>query len=1063
MTLVRLIVLFSLAAAGATWAESGTRLREGVDTAGIRLAGTQPGAGTTKVYIVQMKAPAAAEHFRAAPAAAKSRTLASGKTTPAAFDKNVAGVESYAAKIVEEQDRVLARLGSAPQKIYSYRYSLNGFAAAMTPAEALKLEHQPEVLQVWEDEVRPLATNFSADFLRLFDGEAGLRGANGLDGEGIVIGVIDSGITPEHPAVADTREADRPRLCRSSWAETTLLGKWLCRRYDRLEDTVVFDPPENWSGICQAGPQFEADACNNKLIGARYFLEGAEAGGPIDEGEIFSARDVDGHGTHTATTAAGNRVEASIFGAVLGRIEGMAPRARIAAYKACWLRPGDLRATCNTSDLANAIDAAVADGVHIINYSVGSSLLTMTAPDDIALMAATKAGIFTVVAAGNEGPNFGTIGSPAGAPWVITTGASSRDGEHSLEAIQVSAPSSVAGRYAVKEANFTPKLVDEGPIEGRLVLVDDADETLEDGSSGTRFDACEPLVNEDELSGHVAYIQRGGCDFEVKIANAADAGAAAALVFNIAGAPIVMTGSSGLADIPALMIGQADGNLLLDEIDTDATVEILLEEGLFLTAEDTGNVMGTFSGRGPGPAQDVLKPDVTAPGVNILAGFTPDAANSVSGEQFAFLTGTSMAAPHVAGVAALLRQAHPDWSPAAIKSALMTTAYQDVTQSDGETPALPFDFGSGHIDPNRAIDPGLVFDVTADEYDAFACGTGSPAVEAARCDALAADGLSFAAADLNQPSISVSRLANTRTITRRVTNIGDASGSYAAEISPPSGIEVEVSPATLSLAPGESASFDVTLTYESGPLDAWRFGDLTWSGGGHAVRSVLAVRPTSVSAPAEVQAVGTSGSLSFPVEFGYSGAYTPVVHGLRAPLVLDGFVDEDPTKTFTFRTTDGVTAHLVDVPADQAYLRFALFDELTDGDDDLDMYIFYCPDTVTCTKIGESGEPTSRERFDVLMPGAGRYVVFIHGFDTDDVAGGPGANYTLLGWSFGLVEDPGNMSASAPPFVTAGETANVDVDWSGLGPGNIWFGGISHNTPQGRVGITLVTIQTLAD
>jgi hypothetical protein len=176
--------------------------------------------------------------------------------------------------------------------------------------------------------------------------------------------------------------------------------------------------------------------------------------------------------------------------------------------------------------------------------------------------------------------------------------------------------------------------------------------------------------------------------------------------------------------------------------------------------------------------------------------------------------------------------------------------------------------------------------------------------------------------------------------------------------------------------------------------------------------------------------------------------------------MIDGFVDEDPTKTFTFRTTNGVTAHLIDVPANQAYLRFAMFDELTDGDDDLDMYVFYCPDMVNCTSIAESGRPTSRERFDVLMPGAGRYVVFIHGFETDNVAGGPGANYTLLGWSFGLVDDQGNMTQRGRRSSMPGTRANVDVDLvRPCGPGNIWFGGISHNTPQGRVAITLVTIQ----
>ena len=1062
MVSVRLIVLASLAAAGGAFADVQTVLRDGGDPGAVRLAGSDRPAAP-RVYIVQLKAPAAAAAFGTPPAVAKARTGPAGKSTARAFSKSVAGVESYAARLAEQQDRVLARLASSPRKLYSYRYSLNGFAAVLTPAEAHKLAHQPEVLHVWEDEVRPLATTHSPGFLGLFDGNGGLRGAPGLDGDGVVIAVIDSGITPEHPALADTREADRPRACRSSWARATLLGRWLCRRYDRLEDQLLFPEPVDWAGECQAGPEFDVGACNNKLIGARYFLEGAQAGGPIDEGEIFSARDVDGHGTHTATTAAGNRVRASIFGTFLGRVEGIAPMARVAAYKACWLRPGDLRATCNTSDLANAVDTAVADGVHIINYSVGSSLLTTTAPDDLALMAAAKAGIVTVVAAGNEGPNFGTIGSPAGAPWVITAAASSRDGQHSVEALEISAPASVAGRYAVKEADFTPPLIDEGPIEARLVLADDDDDSLADDGTGTTMDACQPLANGDEISGNIAFIQRGGCDFDLKIANAVEAGAVAAVVFSIAGDPIVMSGTAGLADIPALMIGQADGNLLVDELDAGRTVEALLDKRLFLTIEDTGNRMGTFSARGPGPVGDVLKPDVTAPGINILAGFTPDAANSVSGEHFAFLTGTSMSAPHVAGVAALLRQAHPDWSPAAIKSALMTTAHQDVRQGDGESSAIPFDFGSGHIRPNAANDPGLVYDATADDIDAFACGTGSPAVDPARCDELAAADASFEPADLNQPSIAISRLANTRTVTRRVTNVGAGSETYVAEIVPPVGLAVQVSPPALTVAPGESASFEVTLTYQSGPLDLWRFGSLTWRGSEREVRSVLAVRPTSVNAPAEVFATGTSGSFDFPVEFGYSGAYSPGVHGLSAPLVIDGFVDEDPTKTFTFRTTNGVTAHLIDVPANQAYLRFALFDELTDGDDDLDMYVFYCPDMVNCSKIGESGEPTSRERFDVLMPGAGRYAVLIHGFATDNVAGGPGANYTLLGWAFGLVDDRGNMAASGPPFVAAGSTEPVTVSWSGLAGSSIYLGGISHNTPQGLAAITLVTIQTLAD
>jgi subtilisin family serine protease len=1052
---LRILLVGSLLACASAWPDPA--LREGGSLSGLQLAGTED--SQPKVFIVQLRGPAAAEHFANVTLPQSGKLLGNKKAAARAFSKNDAEVQNYAAGLAEQQERVFSRVGTGAQKIYGYQYSLNGFAARMSVAQAHKLAQQPEVLKVWDDEVRPLATNHSAVFLGLFQQTVGLRGTPGLNGEDIVIGVIDSGIAPEHPALSDKRTADRPKLCRTSWAESSLLGKWLCRRYKKMPDVLNFEPPENWNGICEAGERFTESNCNNKLIGARYFVDGAMATGPIDEGEIFSPRDADGHGTHTATTAAGNKVKASIFGTFLGNVEGMAPRARIAVYKACWVRPGETKASCNTSDLAFAIDAAVADGVDIINYSVGSSLATVTAPDDVALMAATKAGVLTVVAAGNEGPNYSTIGSPAGGPWIVTAGASSRNGQHSLEALQIDAPATIAGKYAVREASFTPPLKDHDPIDAKLVLVDDDDDRLANGDAGTTFDACEPIVNDSEISGNVAFIQRGGCTFEVKIINAQDAGAKAVVVFNIAGAPTVMTGASGQADIPALMIGQADGNLILAEMTADVGVEVILDKGFFLSVTDTGNVVGAFSARGPAPVPDILKPDVTAPGINILAGYTPDAANSVPDEKFAFLTGTSMSAPHVAGVAALIRQAHPEWSPAAIKSALMTTARQNVQQQDGRTPANPFDFGSGHIAPNDANDPGLVYDISDDEYDAFACGIESPAIDQQRCDELGSAGISFATTALNQPNIVASRMTNAVTITRRVTNVSDESESYLAEVVAPTGMSVQVSPVSLNVAPGMSANFDVTITYQSGPLDLWRFGSLTWKSARHSVRSVIAARPVSLTAPVEVKSAGGTGSLTFPVAFGYDGPYSPGVHGLDRAFVTPGFVDNDPTKTFSFRETNGVTLHRFTVPANQLYLRFSLFDQLTDGNDDLDMYLYYCPDNILCSKIGESGEPTSREQIDVLVPGAGTYLVFVHGFETDQVAGGPGSNYQLLAWQIGVNDNVGNMTASGPVTVTSGSTHDVTVNWSGLGTDSVYMGAISHTTPQGLVAITLISIQ----
>ena len=1049
-------------AAGSAAAQQESRLEVLDSTVGLDLPGVGLDAGVRKTYIVQMREPSAIERHITLSGSAASGFGVPLRAAPR-FDRNSAGTQSYAQRLIAQQDQAIARVGTRIEKVYSYQYSLNGFAARLTEIQAEKMRHLPEVVQVWEDEVRPLTTNFSAEFLELFDNDAGLRGPRALDGEDIVIGFIDSGIAPNHPSLEDSRQSG-PSVCESSWAQSTFLGLWLCRSYADAERTLLYEPPENWNGACVEGEGWTEDDCNNKLIGARWFSDGAEASGPIDDGEFFSPRDVDGHGTHTATTGAGNRARASAFGTFLGRVEGIAPRARVAVYKGCWLRPGTTRAACNTSDLAQAIDAAVADGVDVINYSVGNSRRDVTAPDDIALMAATKAGVVAIVSAGNDGPALATIGSPAGAPWVISTAASSRDGSHALEALQVDAPASVAGRYAVAEASFTPPLSTAGPIEGRLVLADDNDDTLANGDPGTTRDACEALTNTEEIDGNIALIERGGCEFTTKISNAEAAGAVAVVVYNIAGDPIVMTRMSltTTVGIPAVMIGQADGNLIVAELDAGETVDIELNKSLFLTIDDTGNQLGSFSSRGPAPIFDVLKPDLTAPGINILAGFTPDAANSNSGESFGFLTGTSMAAPHVAGVAALLKQAHPEWTPAMIKSSLMTTARQDITLQGTELSANPFEIGAGHIVPNDAWDPGLVYDTSEDEYDAVACGLNSPAVDAARCDALQQAGLSFAAADMNQPSISLGRLIAQRTVTRRVTNVSDSTANYTLEIESPAGIDVSVAPSSLSLGPGQSASFDVTLTSLGGDLNLWRFGSLTWVGDERRVRIPLAVRPVSLTAPAEVTGSGGGGSGTFPVTFGYDGAYRARVHGLRGPTVLnDNFVGQDPDKLFApiENPANGVTAHVFDVPADQAYLRFQTFDSLTDGNDDLDLYLYFCPANQSCRQIAQSGGPTSAEQINVPFPEAGRYAVFVHGFETDDVSGGPGAVYDLAAWQFGIDDDPGNLTVSAPAFVTSGSTVDVQIDWTGLPPQTVFLGAISHNTPEGLFGLTIINIR----
>jgi subtilisin family serine protease len=1008
------------------------------------------------VYLVKLKQPGAATQRGGVPG------FAATKPTPGSrFAAGSAAAQSYVRYLEDSHERLLERVGAGSAKLYSYRYALNGFAALLTAEQAGALAQRPEVARIWPDTDRRVQTNNSATFLGLENLHGGLRADLKLRGEGVVIGVIDSGIAVDHPSLRDYEERI-PRACTSDWATVSWLGLFLCHSVRHNPPQVeVYDPPANFRGECQEGEGFAASDCNNKLVGARYYLEGFLARHELDPGEFLSPKDADGHGTHIATIAAGNSVTAEMFGTRVARVSGIAPRARIAVYKACWLQPADTRATCTTADLARAIDDAVADGVDIINYSVGSLETDLTAPDDLALLNAFDAGVLSVVAAGNDGPNSGTIGSPSSAPWVLTVAASTQKGTRFEEAINILEPSDLAGLVAMREAeaSFTPQLRGHAPIEEDVALVDDGSDVLADGSPGSVRDACEPLSNASELAGRIALIERGGCEFQAKLARVAAAGAVAAIVYNTSGPPIEMRGDAGSVRIPAVMITSADGERLVDRLTGGETVRADLEKGLFLQQAENGNQMADFSSRGPALSEPAfVKPDLTAPGVDILAGHTPDVANGLKGELFQYLSGTSMSTPEVAGVAALLKEAHPEWSPATLKSALMTTAYQGVVASDGATPADAFEMGSGHVNADVAIDPGLIYDATTLDHQAYVCGLDNAAVNPADCALAATSNLPAAPRALNLPSLGIAALVSGDTVTRRVTNIGPPA-SYALQLAAPLGIDVSVTPSTLALGAGQSGEFTLTFARNGAPLDQWSFGRIGWTDGTHDVESPIVVRPVTLRAPAELKLEGGTGSARLPIAYGYSGDYRAAVHGLRAPLVLDGFVADDPTRTFTFRSGTGVTTHLLDMPPDQLYARFALFDKLTDGADDLDLYVFYCPGN-SCVEVGESGGFTSQEEVDLVLPAAGLYAALVHGFATDQAVGGPGAHYSLLAWSFGIDDDVGNLTLTAPSTVAEGDQTELELSWGALAPATRYLGAISHNTPLGIYALTVIGVTT---
>jgi subtilisin family serine protease len=943
------------------------------------------GKGTSDVYVVQLgEAPVAG--YEGSLAGYPATKPNAGKK----LDKRDPNVRRYAAYLRSRHDAVANGIGAA--RLYDYEYSFNGFAAPLSKSQVAALRRDPRVVSVERDALSRITTDNTPSFLGL-NAPGGIwsqLGGQGKAGEDVVIGLVDTGIWPEHPSFSGAGYGP---------------------------------PPAGWNGECQPGEQWSQQHCNNKLIGARYYEKGYGHFSGGLAGDYQSARDHDGHGTHTASTAGGNAgVAASVLGVDRGTISGIAPRARIAAYKACWPEG------CATTDLVAAIDAAVADGVDVINYSIGDGDPSFLDPDDVAFLFARAAGVFVAASAGNSGPGSSTVDH--GGPWLTTVAASTQNRSF-VGTATLGNGQSFEGVTLTSGIGSRP-LVDAAAAGGELCLVG----------------ALDPAV----VSGKIVLCKRGTNARVEKSQAVKQAGGVGMLLFNANDAQSLNADNHW---VPSLHVNFTQGSAIRAYIaSAGAGATASLSGG---TKEfGGGNTMADFSSRGPllEGTGDLLKPDITAPGVNILAGNSPTAFLGAPGQLFQAIGGTSMSSPHIAGVAALLKDLRPDLTPAELQSAIITSARQNVLKEDAATPADPFDFGGGHVVPNRAGDPGLVYPAAFDDYRAFlrsqgVCtlcfGTGPAPVTAAT--------------NLNVPSVTIRALAGTLTVTRTVKNVG-AAGTYKVGVEAPNGVDVAVNPTELTLAAGQTASYQITFTANRRAVfNEYAFGALTWSDGkgGHRVRSPLVVRPVQLAAPASLTGTTASGSANLAVQFGYGGTFAAAPQGLIAATTETRTVSDDPTNSFDTGAPDanqGIQVHTFTVPTGTSHARLQLFDEFTDGNDDIDLYLYQVGTGGALSLVGSSAGGTSAERIDVRLPAPGTYKLYVHGWQTD----GTSAVYTLFGW---LVPSTAAGNLTATPSTTSatiGGTGSVAVSWSGLAAGTKYLGRISYSDGRAEIGSTLVGV-----
>ncbi|KAL4572308.1 hypothetical protein LXL04_019080 [Taraxacum kok-saghyz] len=643
----------------------------------------------------------------------------------------------------------------------------------MSPDQANSIQNMTGVVSVIPETHFRLHTTHSPQFLGLTHKSGLWKDSN--YGKGIIIGVLDTGTTPQHPS---------------------------------FHDTGVPPPPARWKGRCEVGVK-----CNNKLIGMRSFVKKTS---PVDEV---------GHGTHTSSTVAGNFVDdANILGNMNGTAAGIAPLAHLAMYRVCNHR------YCSESDSIAGMDAAIGDGVDVLSISLGGSSVPFYRDAmGISTFSAIQKGIFVSCSAGNSGPSKSTLSNEA--PWVLTVGASTID-RRIRTTVYLGNEKLLDGESLYQPKSFPQKVM--RPL-------------VYPGVNGDFRAAICSIGSLDDVHGKVVVCDMGGKIPTVgKGVVVKNAGGAAMILVNGISCPESTVPEDHV--LPASNVGYKEGIEIKNYLNNhnSSPVATILQRGTVLGVKSAPEV-ACFSSRGPNKASPgILKPDIIGPGVDILAAWPSMAENNKP--RFEILSGTSMACPHLAGVAALLKSNHPEWSPAAIKSAMMTTTirvslYGKPIVDERDLPANMFATGAGHVDPSKANDPGLVFDIQPDDYIPYLCGLGYTTKQITTIVKKPISCVkSILEADLNYPSMVVSLLksGDRKTYSRTVTNVGMANSIYTiGNVSVPCGVRMVVDGASQRLrfvGMHQKLTYRITFTRDKkSKLGLYGQGYMTWVSGKYSV------------------------------------------------------------------------------------------------------------------------------------------------------------------------------------------------------------------------------------